>query len=105
MNAYFAGRDLSRLEIVRDLYDSLNEFMSKGTFIDISRLEHHLYTGTCLRHMVHRMRHTLLVTFKLLMLEKRVIILSQSTKSLAQTLISLFSLYPGYTDRLDEIQW
>ena len=102
VKAYFNQRDLTKMEIVKELYESLNSSITQQLADPVDRVSSY-YVGTCLREMVMKFRNRLLLIFKALMLEKKVIIIGLPCKKLSQYIHSLLSLFPGYLERLDEI--
>ncbi|EYB83515.1 hypothetical protein Y032_0334g2848 [Ancylostoma ceylanicum] len=91
--AYFAERDFAKVEVLSQMYTNLCEMFDSDVIdeqaasIDISVQELFL----CFRHRV-------LVLFKLLLLEKKVVFNISPVQLLGATMVALVSLYPIQPD-------
>lgn len=52
------------------------------------------YIGLCLRELINLWKHKILVLFKLLLLEKRVLFYGSPVRPLCTTILSIISLHP-----------
>ncbi|KAG1178027.1 hypothetical protein G6F70_000019 [Rhizopus microsporus] len=94
--AWFNQRDFTKLDILHNLYSSLN-----NTFygpIDDSTL----YMGTSLRELVYKFRSKTLMLLKLLLLEKRILFYGYPVEKLCTFQYSLISLVPGLLRNLKD---
>ncbi|XP_035689157.1 late secretory pathway protein AVL9 homolog isoform X1 [Branchiostoma floridae] len=88
--AYFGERDFSKVTILKELHDNLSGLLCSD-LIDGPQV----FIGLSARDLVLRFKHKLLVIFKLLLLERRVLFYSSPVGRLSTTLLSLLSLFPG----------
>ncbi|XP_032233890.1 late secretory pathway protein AVL9 homolog isoform X2 [Nematostella vectensis] len=87
---YFEEKDFSRVGILKELYNSLNNSLSGDMMV-----ESLLNVGLSIMDLVMRFRQRILVLFKLLLLEKKVIFYGFPVAKLGSQLLSLISLIPG----------
>ncbi|KFQ82428.1 Late secretory pathway protein AVL9, partial [Phaethon lepturus] len=66
-HAYFEEKDFSQISILKELYDHMNNSLG-STFIEGSQV----YLGLSPRDLVLHFRHKVLILFKLILLEKKV---------------------------------
>lgn len=89
-HAYFDERDFSKVELLEQTFNNLNasltESLLNGTQVFLSLSP---------REAVVRFKHKLMVLFKLLLLERRVLFFGSPVEVLGTTLLSVLSLYPG----------
>ncbi|GAV06525.1 hypothetical protein RvY_16495 [Ramazzottius varieornatus] len=88
-HAYFEERDFSQVQLLEDTYNQLNESLSEKLL-----QESQIFVGLSVRDLVVRFKHRILVLFKLLLLEKKVLVYSSPVKLLSSSIISLISLFP-----------
>ncbi|XP_020609243.1 late secretory pathway protein AVL9 homolog isoform X1 [Orbicella faveolata] len=87
---YFDERDFSRTGILEELYKNLNLSISPNFELEDSLL----FVGLSVVELVRKFQHRILVLFKLLLLEKKVIFHGFPVGSLCMELLSLVSLFP-----------
>ncbi|KAI1299283.1 Late secretory pathway protein AVL9 -like protein [Halotydeus destructor] len=89
-HAYFGQLDFSKVDCVRELYDNLNGIITRDllqtseVFLELSP-----------KKLVNTFQHKVLILFKLLLLEKKVLVFGSPVKELCTTLLTLCSLMPG----------
>lgn len=88
-HAYFDERDFSKVSLLEETYRNLNAGLTHTI------LETQLFLGLSVRDLVLQYRHKLLILFKLLLLEKRVLFFGSPVKLLSGNILSLLSLFPG----------
>ncbi|CAH3175904.1 unnamed protein product [Porites evermanni] len=86
---YFDEKDFSRTGILEELYKNLNMSLSPSLME-----ESLLFVGLSVVELVRKFRHKVLILFKLLLLEKKVIFHGFPVGSLCTQLLSLVSLFP-----------
>ncbi|CAG0900754.1 unnamed protein product [Darwinula stevensoni] len=86
---YMKGGDLSNTEELPRLYKNLNASLNEGL---LSSKE--LYLGLELRDLVLHFRHKVLVLFKLLLLERKVLFIHSPVHTLCSGILALVSLVP-----------
>lgn len=93
---YFSQKDFEDRQIIDSLYDNLVHMFiqQKG--------ENNLLNGTNVRELVHNFGIQVLVLFKALLLEKRIMFYASDTETLCSTQISLISLIPNLLDHLED---
>merc|ERR1712048_1296248 len=100
--AYFEERDFSKTEVLKDLYD---QFQKNSRILT----KESIYFGISVRNAVKLLRHDILRLFKLILLEKRVIIYGSGFSKCGNLILALISLFPKtlesnilyYNDDLD----
>lgn len=101
-------------EILEESYNELNRCLSlrRGPSDENKFISHtedfvnDFYIGICLRELVTLWRHKILVLFKLLLLEKRILFYGSPVKPLCTIILSIISLHPqlinkGLCDNFD----
>lgn len=87
--SYFDKGDFKNIQLINSTYEQLNEQLKKlvldecQVFLDLSA-----------RDLITRFQTKLLVLFKLILLEKRVLFFSGPVHRLSSTILSLLSLFP-----------
>lgn len=90
-------------ELLTDAYNELNRCLSMrlqnvsddSNYISSSSdFINDFYIETCLRELIILWRHKILVLFKLLLIEKRVLFFGSPVKPVCATILSLISLHP-----------
>ncbi|KAL1920224.1 uncharacterized protein VTP21DRAFT_1370 [Calcarisporiella thermophila] len=94
--AWFAQRDFDQLEILSDLYSNFT------TSLSANLPESALYSGTSLRELIHKFKHKVLVLFKLLLLEKKIMFYGHPVERLCTYQYSLVSLVPDLLGHLQD---
>ncbi|XP_067934645.1 late secretory pathway protein AVL9 homolog isoform X2 [Watersipora subatra] len=88
-HAWFDQKDFTRLQLLREAYDSLSVSISSLS------VESQVCMGLRLNELVKLYRHKILVLFKLLMLERKTVFYMTPVSDLCNVLLSLLSLFPG----------
>ncbi len=108
-SAYFEQKDFSKTEILVNSFNSLThlyDLNNSSLFSDLalskketsnSSSQQYL-VGLSLGDLVLRYQHKILVLFKLLLLEKKVLFQLKPVSNLSNTIMSLVSLLPGVFD-------
>ncbi|KYO43249.1 late secretory pathway AVL9-like protein [Alligator mississippiensis] len=88
-HAYFEEKDFSQITILKELYEHMNSSLS-------STLEgSQVYLGLSPRDLVLQFRHKVLILFKLILLEKKVLFYISPVNRLVGALMTVLSLFPG----------
>jgi hypothetical protein len=94
--AFFDQGDFSDLSLIDNLYDNLN------SLFDTQLDENDMYVGMSLRELIFHMKNNVLVLFKALLLEKKIIFYSKNTENLCSSQFSLVSLIPALLEHLED---
>lgn len=89
-NAYFEEGDFSKISLLKDTYYHLNSCMKKD-----SQIPSQIFGGLSARDLILQFRHKVLLLFKLLLLEKKLIFFQSPVHPLCTTILTLLSLHPG----------
>ncbi|KAG8442729.1 hypothetical protein GDO86_011506 [Hymenochirus boettgeri] len=89
-HAYFEEKDFSQISILKELYEHMNGSLG-GSAIEGSQL----YLGLSPRDLVLHFRHKVLILFKLILLEKKVLFYVSPVNKLVGALMTVLSLFPG----------
>uniref|UniRef100_A0AAY4A1J7 UDENN domain-containing protein n=1 Tax=Denticeps clupeoides TaxID=299321 RepID=A0AAY4A1J7_9TELE len=89
-HAYFEEKDFSQISILQELYDHMNGSL-RGVALDGSQV----YLGLSPRDLVLHFRHKVLILFKLILLEKKVLFYVSPVNRLVGALMTVLSLFPG----------
>ncbi|XP_047931472.1 late secretory pathway protein AVL9 homolog isoform X4 [Anser cygnoides] len=89
-HAYFEEKDFSQISILKELYDHMNSSLG-GTSLEGSQV----YLGLSPRDLVLHFRHKVLILFKLILLEKKVLFYISPVNRLVGALMTVLSLFPG----------
>ncbi|XP_068604063.1 late secretory pathway protein AVL9 homolog [Brachionichthys hirsutus] len=89
-HAYFEEKDFSQISILKELYDHMNGSLG-GSAMEGSQV----YLGLSPRDLILNFRHKVLVLFKLVLLEKKVLFYVSPVNRLVGALMTLLSLFPG----------
>ncbi|XP_022099015.1 late secretory pathway protein AVL9 homolog [Acanthaster planci] len=92
-HAYFIERDFSKTSVLVELYNSLNGSLTTGQLDDSQA-----FLDLSLRDLILTFKHKVLVLFKLLLLERRVLFFAQPVHTLCTSLLSLVSLFPAMVE-------
>ena len=96
--AYFREGDFQRLDLIDQTLSNLNACLS-----DEMLRTQQLYVGLSARTFVQRLKQRSLMLFKLLLLEKKVLLYQSPVMDLSSFLLTLLSLHPGMLENgLDE---
>lgn len=121
-HAYFEEGDFSKVSLLEDTYHHLNSCMSGesqippqifvGNYLSTNfclvkfmpfqscfYIIHKLLIGLSARDFILQFRHKVLLLFKLLLLEKRIVFYQSPVQPLCATILTLLSLYPGMIER------
>lgn len=86
-HAYFEEKDFSQKHILKELYDHIN--------ISVARVdESHRYIGLSARNLVLNFQHKIVMLFKLILLERRVLFFTSPVHRLVGAIMALLSLFP-----------
>ncbi|XP_071497067.1 late secretory pathway protein AVL9 homolog [Diadema antillarum] len=97
-HAYFCERDFSKTKILQEFYESLNSSVPRSMPTDSQ-----VFLGLSLRELVLTFKHKVLVLFKLMLLERRILFYTSPVHKLCNALLAIVSLFPGMIERgLDE---
>ncbi|KAM7390125.1 hypothetical protein PAMA_008339 [Pampus argenteus] len=89
-HAYFEEKDFSQISILKELYDHMNGSL-RGSTLEGSQV----YLGLSPRDLILHFRHKVLILFKLILLEKKVLFYVSPVNRLVGTLMTVLSLFPG----------
>ncbi|XP_036428003.1 late secretory pathway protein AVL9 homolog [Colossoma macropomum] len=89
-HAYFEEKDFSQISILKELYDHMNGSL-RGTTLEGSQV----YLGLSPRDLILHFKHKVLILFKLILLEKKVLFYVSPVNRLVGTLMTVLSLFPG----------
>ncbi|XP_074844251.1 late secretory pathway protein AVL9 homolog isoform X2 [Carettochelys insculpta] len=89
-HAYFEEKDFSQISILKELYDHMNSSLG-GSMLEGSQV----YLGLSPRDLVLQFRHKVLILFKLILLEKKVLFYISPVSRLVGALMTVLSLFPG----------
>ncbi|XP_040288702.1 late secretory pathway protein AVL9 homolog [Bufo bufo] len=89
-HAYFDEKDFSQISILKELYEHMNGSLG-GSALEGSQL----YLGLSPRDLVLHFRHKVLILFKLILLEKKVLFYVSPVNRLVGALMTVLSLFPG----------
>ncbi|XP_069110409.1 late secretory pathway protein AVL9 homolog [Argopecten irradians] len=89
-HAYFEERDFTKVGLLEETYKNLTMSVTEGVR-DGSRV----FMGMSVRDVVCQFRHKIVLLFKLILLERRVLFSGPPVEKLCNTLLSLLSLFPG----------
>ncbi|NXL63845.1 AVL9 protein, partial [Chordeiles acutipennis] len=89
-HAYFEEKDFSQISILKELYDHMNSSLG-STLLEGSQV----YLGLSPRDLVLHFRHKVLILFKLILLEKKVLFYISPVNRLVGALMTVLSLFPG----------
>ncbi|KAL0280455.1 UNVERIFIED_CONTAM: hypothetical protein PYX00_001736 [Menopon gallinae] len=90
--AFFDEGDFSNVSLLKDAFHHLNDCLNNSH-------SQHLFDGLSVRDLVLKFRHRVLLLFKLMLLERRVVFFHSPVKPLCCTLLSLISLHPGLLEK------
>ncbi|KAJ7322644.1 hypothetical protein JRQ81_018931 [Phrynocephalus forsythii] len=89
-HAYFEEKDFSQISILKELYEHMNSSLG-GNALEGSQV----YLGLSPRDLVLQFKHKVLILFKLILLEKKVLFYVSPVNRLVETLMTVLSLFPG----------
>uniref|UniRef100_A0A8C5PB24 AVL9 cell migration associated n=1 Tax=Leptobrachium leishanense TaxID=445787 RepID=A0A8C5PB24_9ANUR len=89
-HAYFEEKDFSQISILKEFYEHMNGSL-RGSALEGSQL----HLGLSPRDLVLQFRHKVLILFKLILLEKKVLFYVSPVKRLVGNLMTVLSLFPG----------
>ncbi|XP_061569529.1 late secretory pathway protein AVL9 homolog [Cololabis saira] len=89
-HAYFEEKDFSQISILKELYEHMNGSL-RGSALDGSQV----YLGLSPRDLILHFRHKVLILFKLILLEKKVLFYVSPVSRLVGALMTVLSLFPG----------
>ncbi|XP_052800173.1 late secretory pathway protein AVL9 homolog isoform X2 [Mya arenaria] len=98
-HAYFQELDFSQVSLLEETYNNLNASLTESLLDGGSQV----YLGMDVKELVQMFRHKVVMLFKLVLLERRVLVTGAPVERLGNTLMSLLSLFPGMIEHgLDE---
>nr|XP_014015320.1 unnamed protein product [Salmo salar] len=89
-HAYFEEKDFSQISILKELYEHMNSSL-RGTAVEGSQV----FLGMSPRDLILHFRHKVLILFKLILLEKKVLFYVSPVNRLVGALMTVLSLFPG----------
>ncbi|XP_028288379.1 late secretory pathway protein AVL9 homolog [Parambassis ranga] len=89
-HAYFEEKDFSQISILKELYDHMNGSL-RGSSLEGSQV----YLGLSPRDLILHFQHKVVLLFKLILLEKKVLFYVSPVNRLVGTLMTVLSLFPG----------
>ncbi|KAJ8010878.1 hypothetical protein DPEC_G00079720 [Dallia pectoralis] len=89
-HAYFDEKDFSQISILKELYEHMNGSL-RGTTLEGSQV----FLGLSPRDLILHFRHKVLILFKLILLEKKVLFYVSPVHRLVGALMTVLSLFPG----------
>lgn len=89
-HAYFEELDFSKVKILKLTYDNLNSLLSRD-----SVKENATFLGLSTRHIVSHFGNNMLVLFKAMLLEKKILFYKSPVLDLCSTIMSMCSLFTG----------
>lgn len=93
-DAFFEQGDFDSTEILVKAYQQLN-----ACLMDESRPLRHFYVGLSLREIMLKWRHKVLILFKLLLLQKRVVCFSSPVRPMCGLILAITSLLPRLLEK------
>ncbi|XP_050433560.1 late secretory pathway protein AVL9 homolog [Adelges cooleyi] len=94
-HAYFEEGDFSKITLLHDTYHHLNACLSSIENISTSP---HLFVGLSAVELVTKFRHKVVLLFKLMLLERKVLFFYSPVRPLCSTILTLLSLHPGLVE-------
>ena len=90
--AYFEEKDFAKSDILKELFIHMN--MQASSFDDSKR-----YFGLTPRSLVMKFQHKIMVLFKLILLERRVLFYTSPVEKLVGGIMSLLCLFPNMIEK------
>ncbi|CAG9321225.1 AVL9 [Blepharisma stoltei] len=87
-HAYFEQKNFENTEIITDIYNSLTSGLESCGVSD-------LYVGFSARKLIHMFKEKVMMLWKLVLLEGRIVIYSKKPSQLSSAVFALLSLFPG----------
>lgn len=97
--SFFDQGDFSDTNIIRKAYSHLEASLNENSLTLLAQI----HVGLSLRDVVLRWRHKILILFKLILLQKRVICFGSPVRPICTLILSILSLHPellesGYSE-------
>ncbi|XP_041717526.2 late secretory pathway protein AVL9 homolog [Coregonus clupeaformis] len=89
-HAYFEEKDFSQISILKELYEHMNSSL-RGMALEGSQV----FLGMSPRDLILHFQHKVLILFKLILLEKKVLFYVSPVNRLVGALMTVLSLFPG----------
>ncbi|KAM4544211.1 late secretory pathway protein AVL9 homolog [Fundulus diaphanus] len=89
-HAYFEEKDFSQISILKELYEHMNGSL-RGSSLEGSQV----YLGLSPRDLILHFQHKVVILFKLILLEKKVLFYVSPVNRLVGALMTVLSLFPG----------
>uniref|UniRef100_A0A087X6C3 AVL9 homolog (S. cerevisiase) n=1 Tax=Poecilia formosa TaxID=48698 RepID=A0A087X6C3_POEFO len=90
-HAYFEEKDFSQISILKELYEHMNGSL-RGSALEGSQV---YLAGLSPRDLILHFQHKVLILFKLILLEKKVLFYVSPVNRLVGALMTVLSLFPG----------
>ena len=87
---YFKECDFSKTNCLKELYLNLNSILTKELLTTSE-----VFLGLSPRDLILLFTHKIIVLFKLILLEKKVLFYKSPVKELCTSILTLLSLFPG----------
>ena len=88
--AWFREKDFTQVSLLEEAYRQLNASCCEQN-LEASQK----FLGLSCRELVMKMRHKIVAIFKLLLLERKVLVYGTPVKPVCSSLLALLSLFPG----------
>ncbi|BET03358.1 Transport protein Avl9 [Nesidiocoris tenuis] len=95
-HAYFEEGDFTKVNLLQDTYLHLNACIQQMGDLNSSS---QLFVGLSARELILALRHKVLLLYKLLLLEKKVLFFQSPVHPLCSSILSLLSLHPGMIEK------
>lgn len=92
-HAYFEEKDFSQISILEELYEHMNGSL-RGSALEGSQV----YLGLSPRDLILHFQHKVLILFKLILLEKKIMFYISPVNRLVGALMTVLSLFPGLVE-------
>lgn len=93
-HAYFDERDFTKVALLEETYKNLNICLSEDSLWGSQ-----VFLGLSVRDLVFQFRHKVLILFKLLLLERKVLFFKSPVEDLCCSILTLCSLVPGMLEK------
>lgn len=94
-HAFFDQGDFASTGILKEAYDHLNSCLSSQNIFSIKQLN----IGLNLRDLILKWRHKILILFKLLLLQRRIICFGSPVKPMCSLILGIASLHPSLIEK------
>ncbi|XP_014241990.1 late secretory pathway protein AVL9 homolog [Cimex lectularius] len=94
-HAYFEEGDFTKVSLLEDTYRNLNDCLNQ--IFDLHSAPQ-LFVGLSARDLILTLRHKVLLLYKLVLLEKKVLFFQSPVQPLCTTILTLLSLHPNLVE-------